>query len=103
MRSVWKLLAHFVRGENEGLQRIGCVLHVSSSKNIILKAENVPRIGDEVVDENLKKVGTVFDVFGPVSSPYVAVRPSVEEPGRFVDRVLFALPLSKLRREKRRR
>jgi len=98
-----KIAAHFVRGENESLQRVGCVLHVSSTKNMILKAENLPNIGDWVVDENLKQVGTIFDVFGPVSSPYVAVRPSVEEPSRFVDRVLYAVPPFKLRREKRRR
>jgi len=85
------------------LERIGHVLHVSSSRNMILKAESLPRIGDEVLDENLKKVGTVFDVFGPVTSPYVAVRPSVEEPSRFVDHVLYAVPSPKPRREKRRR
>jgi len=70
---------------------------------MILKAENIPRIGDTVVDENLNNVGTVFDVFGPVSSPYVAVKPSVEEPSLFVDHVLYAVPSLKMRREKRRR
>jgi len=79
------------------------VLHISSNGNLILKAENLPRTNDQVVDENLKPIGTVFDVFGPVSSPYVAVRPSVEEPKRFIERVLYAVPSSKLRREKRKR
>lgn len=102
MRAMWRLW-HFYRGENEGLQRIGLVLHISSSRNMILKAENLPRIGDQVADENLKPVGRVFDVFGPVSSPYVAVRPSVEEPDRFIQRVLYAIPSSKQRWEKRRR
>jgi len=97
------LLAHFVRGENESLERIGSVLHVSSTKNMILKAENIPHIGDRVVDENLNNVGTVFDVFGPISSPYVAVRPIVEETSHLVDHVLYAAPLYESRREKRRR
>jgi len=66
-----------------------------------LKAEKLPRIKDKVVDENLKSVGTVFDVFGPVSSPYVAVKPSVEEPQRLVDRVLYVSP--SLRRKWKRR
>jgi RNA-binding protein len=70
---------------------------------MILKAENLPNIGDRVVDENLNQVGTVFDVFGPVASPYVAVRPSVEEPSLFVNRVLYSVPSFELRREKRRR
>jgi len=84
------------------LQRIGRALHLSSSMNVILKAENVPRIGDKVVDENLKSVGTVFDVFGPTSSPYVTVKPSVREPHRFVNSVLYSLP-SKSRRKERKR
>lgn len=85
------------------MQRIGLVLHISSSGNMILKAENPPRIGNQVIDENLKPVGMVFDVFGPVSFPYIAVRPTVEEPNRFVERVLYAVPSSRPRKEKRRR
>jgi len=88
-----------VRGK-ENLQRIGQVLHVSPSRYVILKAENVPRIGDEVVNEKLKPVGTVFDVFGPVSSPYVAVKPKVRKPQHFVNHVLYAVP-SKPRRKER--
>jgi len=84
------------------LQRIGCVLHISSAGNLILKADNVPRIGDQAMDESLKPVGMVFDVFGSVSKPYVAVRPSVDEPTRFVQRVLYAAP-SKQRMERKRR
>lgn len=85
------------------MQRIGTVLHVSSSRNMIIKAENLPRIGDQVTDENLKPIGTIFDVFGPVSSPYVAIRPNVEEPTRFIKHVMYAVPSSKPRREKRKR
>jgi RNA-binding protein len=92
-----------MRGEKRRLQRIGLVLHTSSSGNIILKAENPPRIGDQVMDENLNRVGTVFDVFGPVSSPYVAVRPNVEEPHQLAKHVLYANPSPKPRREKRKR
>jgi len=84
------------------LQRIGFVLHISSNGNLILKAENAPRIGDKATDENLRPVGTVFDVFGSVSNPYVAVRPTVDEPSQFVQRVLYAVP-SERRMEKRRR
>ena len=84
------------------MQRIGCVVHISSNGNMILKADNVPRIGDQAMDEDLKTVGMVFDVFGPVTNPYVAVRPSVDEPNLYVQRVLYAVP-SKPRMEKRRR
>jgi rRNA processing protein Gar1 len=35
-------------------------------------------------------VGFVFDVFGPVSNPYVSVKPTVSEPSAFVGRVVYA-------------
>jgi len=85
------------------LRRIGHALHTSSSGNLILKAEKLPHIGEQVVDENLNPIGTVFDIFGPVSSPYIAVRPGVEEPNQFTQHVLYSLPSSKPRREKKGR
>jgi rRNA processing protein Gar1 len=46
----------------------------------------------------------VFDVFGPVANPYAAVRPSVDEPSRYVQRVLYASNApSKQRTGKRRK
>lgn len=86
-----------------GLQRIGCVLHISSSGSAILKAEKLPRIGDKVVDEKMKPVGTVFDIFGSVSSPYVSVRAKMEDPNCLVDSVLYAIPSSKSRKRRRKR
>ncbi|MBX5320702.1 MAG: Gar1/Naf1 family protein [Candidatus Bathyarchaeota archaeon] len=75
------------------------MFHISSSKNIIVKIENTPKIGETVVDENLKTVGEVFDIFGPVSSPYVAVKPKISKLEVLVNKVLYVLP-SKKRREK---
>jgi len=70
---------------------------------MILKSENLPRIGDKVVNENLQSVGMVSDVFGPTSSPYVAIKPSVKEPQNLVNHVLYVVPSSsKSKWEKRR-
>jgi len=85
------------------LQRIGFVVHISSNKNLILKAQNLPRIGDKVVDKHLKPVGTVFDVFGPTSSPYVAVKPNVGETHHFVNHVLYAIPSPKMKIRRKRK
>ena len=74
------------------LHRIGNVLHVSTTKNLILKSENIPRIGDKTVNEKLTPVGTVFDVFGPTSSSYVAIKPYTENSEQFVNQVLYATP-----------
>jgi RNA-binding protein len=74
------------------LQRLGRVLHTSPSGNIIIKIENIPKIGQTVVDENLKAVGKTFDLFGPVSSPYVAIRPTILKPEELTNKVLYISP-----------
>jgi RNA-binding protein len=81
------------------LQRLGVILHISPSQNMIMKAENIPHIGETVVDENLKPVGKVFDILGPVSLPYVAIRPTVHDPQRLVNKPVYAIP-SRRRKEK---
>ena len=85
------------------LHRIGYILHLSNTKNIILKAENIPHIGAKVTNEKLKPVGTVFDVFGPTSSPYVAVKPSIHNPEQLVKQVLYSVPSEAGRKKRKRR
>jgi RNA-binding protein len=89
----------FSRGELR-LQRLGRISNVSPSGNAIVKAENPPKIGSEVVDENLNVVGKVFDVIGPVSSPYAVIKPSVREPAKLVNKPVYLL-LSKTKRSRR--
>jgi RNA-binding protein len=81
------------------LQRLGLILHISPSRSIIAKVESIPRIGETVVDENLKPVGKIFDILGPVSSPYVAIRPTVHSPERLLNKPVYVIP-SRRRKEK---
>lgn len=71
------------------------VLHKSSSGNIIVKLENLPRIGDKVVDENLNVIGEVFDILGPVSAPYAAVKPKTAKLEPTPKRPVYMLPRKK--------
>ena len=76
------------------MQRLGRILNVTPSQNIVVKTEKTPKIGSTVIDENLKVVGKVFDIIGPVSSPYVIVKPTVKEAEKLINKQLY-LPLSK--------
>jgi RNA-binding protein len=62
------------------LQRLGKVLHVTPSQNIVVKTEKLSKLGSIVVNEKLETVGKIFDVIGPTTSPYVIVKPSVKKP-----------------------
>lgn len=59
------------------MRRLGEVLHVSKRGSIILRTDKTPPIGKQaiVLDKKANRIGNVIDVFGPVSSPYVAIRP----------------------------
>jgi RNA-binding protein len=81
------------------LQKLGRVRAYTPSKNLIVKTEQSPKIGLEVVDESLNVVGRVFDIIGPVSNPYAVVKPSVREPAKLVNRPVYLL-LSKTKRGK---
>ena len=81
------------------MQRLGLILHVSPSKNMIIKVERISKIGETVVDENLKPVGKVFDLIGPVSSPYLSIRSMVSDPEKLVNKPVYVIP-SKRRKEK---
>jgi RNA-binding protein len=81
------------------LQRLGRVLHVSPSRKIIAKTEKTPKIGETVVDENFRTVGKVFDIFGPVSSPYAAIRPTILKPEELTKKILYISPQKGERRK----
>ena len=79
------------------MQKLGRASNVSPSGNIIVKTDNPPRIGSEVVDENLNAVGKVFDIIGPVSAPYAVIKPTVREPAKLLNKPVYLL-LSKTKR-----
>ncbi len=82
------------------MQRLGRVLNVTPSQNVVVKIDKTPQIGSAVVDENLQVVGKVFDVIGPVSAPYAVVKPAIKEPEKLTNKQLYVL-LSKKERSKK--
>jgi RNA-binding protein len=59
------------------MRRVGSVTRVAQGLAVARSdGAAYPDIGAEVVDESLRAVGRVVDVFGPVDRPYVAITPS---------------------------
>ena len=73
------------------MRRLGKVLHLSNSGNLLLRLEQypVPIIGAQVCDYKLRSVGVVNNILGPVKTPYVSVKPVANVDGALVDRVLY--------------
>lgn len=73
------------------MQRLGRMLHVTPSKNVIIKINKPPKIGSSVVDEKLRIIGKIFDIIGPISSPYAIVKPAIKEPETLANKQLYLL------------
>jgi RNA-binding protein len=87
------------REERGKTHSIGTVMHVSKSTGqLIVRAKEEVSIGDFVYDSHRKRVGAVFDFFGPVEAPYIAVKPH-SNGADFVGSELF---VEERRRERRR-
>ena len=71
------------------MEKIGRALHFSGATgNVIVKASFAPKVGSKVCDKKLRSVGTVFDVFGPIASPYVSIKTSRDRKN-IIDQILF--------------
>jgi RNA-binding protein len=78
---------------------IGTVMHTSKSTGqLIMRAKEEASIGDFVYDSKRRRVGVVFDFFGPVDAPYIAVKPHGDSAGL----VGAELYVEEQRRERRR-
>jgi RNA-binding protein len=60
------------------LTLLGSVLHLSKSNKLVAKSFSklIPKIGDTVYDGKSRVIGSVYDIIGPVSSPYILIKPS---------------------------
>jgi RNA-binding protein len=75
------------------LRRLGKILHVSITRSLIVKCDE-PRfvkLGTRTCDSKLKEIGKVQDLFGPVSAPYVSIRPTTPSPSKYVGRIVYSL------------
>lgn len=61
----------------------GKMINISKKGNIILRSRKAPDIGLFIVDRRSTPVGKVIRVTGPVSDPYVILRPAKSDPTFF--------------------
>jgi RNA-binding protein len=81
------------RGDESSLRRLGKILHFSKSRSLIVKCDQAGfvKIGTRACDTKLREIGKVQDLFGPVSAPYVSIRPVIPSPTKYVGRIAYAL------------
>jgi RNA-binding protein len=63
------------------MKSLGRVTTITSTGKLIARANWAPELGTRVVDREFRVIGTVAALLGPVSSPYILIRP-VREAGQ---------------------
>ena len=77
------------------MRRLEKIIHISNQNHLILKGPSAQisalRIGQPVIDKDLNKIGRIFDIFGPISQPYISIRPNPEisDPRKYIGEVLY--------------
>lgn len=73
------------------MTRAGTVVRATGGIAVVrADDEGHPPLGTATVDERLDDAGTVVDVFGPVTRPYLAVSPpSGRRPAGLIGEVLY--------------
>jgi rRNA processing protein Gar1 len=57
-----------------GMKYIGKIENISHNGNILVRGEFAPKIGSEVF-AGKRHLGKIVNIFGPVSKPYIAIKP----------------------------
>ncbi|MBS7623694.1 H/ACA RNA-protein complex protein Gar1 [Candidatus Bathyarchaeota archaeon] len=74
------------------MRRLGKIIHLSRSGNLILRLEanNYPALGERVVDSRLKEIGRIQDVFGPSAKPYISISPTMNDPRSLIGKIAYS-------------
>lgn len=79
---------------------VGKVVKITRDGKLLVKAEALPKLGAQVYDSTANVIGYVYDIIGPVSSPYVVVKvssPRVRQPEYLLNRLLYTHEASKVK------
>ncbi len=57
------------------MQIRGKGLH-TTSRGLVVRADQAPKMGQTALDSAGEYLGRVLDIFGPVKSPYVVIKPA---------------------------
>ena len=76
------------------MKALGTFCHRTNSGNLLLRGNKIPSLYSWVVTKDLKKVGKVQDVIGPVSKPYIVIKPTKTKL-TIKESILYELPKNK--------
>jgi RNA-binding protein len=81
------------------LREVGEVMHLAKSSRLIVRllgpSSREIHSGEVLVDQNVRGVGKVLEIIGPVASPYASVVPLTGRPNKVLGVKVFRKPRTK--------
>jgi RNA-binding protein len=65
------------------------VLHLSGNNNLVLRAKRTVKPNQKVFDKQAHAVGKIIDVFGPVKTPFISIKPLATNAKTYVGKLLY--------------
>ena len=88
------------------MRYLGYPLHKTKTGLLIVKirTKKIPPLGSVVVKRNMRKIGSIMDIIGPITEPYAVVRLLRKDINHELlsSPLYYILPKRKLRKRKRR-
>lgn len=85
------------------MKKIGPVEKISRRGEILVRGKKPHKIGFQVVNKEIKRIGKIIDVIGPVSRPFIVVHPKTAEVKAQIGQVVYSVPHDPKKRSKRGR
>ncbi|MEM3832850.1 MAG: H/ACA ribonucleoprotein complex subunit GAR1 [Thermoprotei archaeon] len=79
------------------MKKLGRVLRVTKTGHVIVESEDhdIPYQSLEVFDDKLKVIGKIYDIIGPVNSPFISIKlnPNYRNPEKIIDKYVYIISL----------
>lgn len=79
------------------MKKLGRVLHLTKSGHLIVASEvsELPHQNLEVFDDKLKVVGKIYDIIGPVKTPFISIKinPEYRNPEKIINKYVYIISL----------
>ncbi|HEW93473.1 H/ACA RNA-protein complex protein Gar1 [Candidatus Geothermarchaeota archaeon] len=71
------------------MKKAGKILHYTKYKVFVIEADSKVIPNTYLIDDRGRKIGLVVDVIGPVSKPYLVVKPLIKDPEKYVGKEVY--------------
>jgi len=71
------------------MKKAGRILHYTKYKVFVVESSGKIIPNTYLIDDKGRKIGIVIDVIGPITKPYLVVKPLVNNPDKYIGKEVY--------------